>query len=138
MQPAPQLTLCSSTVIVFTDLSRATAFPHAGTCPEWMIAWRLAGRIAVTHSACKSLAQWGTCFEVRFDDSAKAWLYGKLFRWRCWSEKLIHRRPQRLSPWGYDDAGSRRPPSSVVDRLQVSCSTRSRAPSVSCRSRWRA
>ena len=50
----------------------------------------------------KSLAQLGHVpkYDDDDDDSAKAWLYGKLFV-ALLVEKLIH-HGRAISPWGYD------------------------------------
>ena len=97
--------------------------------PLW---YRLHWQVELVFKRFKSLAQLEGLPKYD-DDSAKAWLYGKLFV-ALLVEKLIH-HARAILPWGYDvpapaTTGARDAPSS-------SCSTRSRAPS-NRRSRWQA
>ena len=63
---------------------------------EW---YRLRWQVELVFKRFKSLAQLGHV--PKYDDeSAKAWLYGKLFV-ALLVEKLIH-HARTISPWGYD------------------------------------
>ena len=61
---------------------------------EW---YRTRWQVGLVFKRFKSLAQLG-CLP-KYDDSAKAWLYGKLLA-ALLVEKLIH-HASALSPWGY-------------------------------------
>ena len=63
---------------------------------EW---YRLRWQVELVFKHFKSLAQLGHLPKYD-DDSAKAWLYGKLFV-ALLVEKLIH-HARAISPWGYD------------------------------------
>ena len=63
---------------------------------EW---YRLRWRVELVFKRFKSLAQLGHLPKYD-DDSAKAWLYGKLFV-ALLVEKLLH-HARAISPWGYD------------------------------------
>ena len=63
---------------------------------EW---YRARWQVELVFQRFKSLAQLG-CLPKYDDDSAKAWLYGKLAV-ALLVEKLIH-HARAISPWGYD------------------------------------
>ena len=81
-------------VIVFTTFP-AAEFPAAAVL-EW---YRLRWQVELVFKRFKSLAQLGH-LPKHNDDSAKAWLYGKLLV-ALLVEKLIH-HALAISPWGYD------------------------------------
>ena len=81
-------------VIVFTT------FPEPPFSAADVLEWyRLRWQVELVFKRFKSLAQLGHV-PKRADDSAKAWLYGKLFV-ALLVEKLIH-HARAISPWGYD------------------------------------
>ena len=81
-------------VIVFTT------FPEPPFSAEDVLEWyRLRWQVELVFKRFKSLAQLGHLPKYD-DDSAKAWLYGKLFV-ALLVEKLIH-HARAISPWGYD------------------------------------
>ena len=80
-------------IIVFTN------FPEATFSAEEILNWyRTRWQIELTFKRFKSIAQLGH-IPKRTDESAKAWLYGKLFV-ALLIEKLI-RYASFFSPWGY-------------------------------------
>ena len=81
-------------VIVFTT------FPEPSFSAADVLEWyRLRWQVELVFKRFKSLAQLGHVPKYD-DDSAKAWLYGKLFV-ALLVEKLIH-HARAISPWGYD------------------------------------
>ena len=81
-------------VIVFTT------FPEPAFSAADVLDWyRLRWQVELVFKRFKSLAQLGHLPKYD-DDSAKAWLYGKLFV-ALLVEKLIH-HARTISPWGYD------------------------------------
>ena len=81
-------------VIVFTT------FPEPPFSAADVLEWyRLRWQVELVFKRFKSLAQLGHLPKYD-DDSAKAWLYGKLFV-ALLVEKLIH-HARAISPWGYD------------------------------------
>ena len=81
-------------VIVFTT------FPESPFSAADVLDWyRLRWQVELVFKRFKSLAQLGHVPKYD-DDSAKAWLYGKLFV-ALLVEKLIH-HARTISPWGYD------------------------------------
>ena len=81
-------------VIVFTT------FPEPPFSAADVLDWyRLRWQVELVFKRFKSLAQLGHVPKYD-DDSAKAWLYGKLFV-ALLVEKLIH-HARTISPWGYD------------------------------------
>ena len=81
-------------VIVFTT------FPEPPFSAADVLEWyRLRWQVELVFKRFKSLAQLGHVPKYD-DDSAKAWLYGKLFV-ALLVEKLIH-HARAISPWGYD------------------------------------
>jgi hypothetical protein len=90
----PQTLEFAKYVIVFTTFP-AAAFPPADVL-EW---YRLRWQVELVFKRFKSLAQLGHV-PKHDDDSAKAWLYGKLFV-ALLVEKLLH-HARAISPWGYD------------------------------------
>ena len=85
-------------VIVFTTFPAATF--SAAEILEW---YRIRWQVELVFKRFKSLAQLGHLPKYD-DDSAKAWLYGKLLV-ALLVEKLI-RHASAISPWGYDLAPS--------------------------------
>ena len=82
-------------VIVFTT------FPEPPFSAADVLEWyRLRWQVELVFKRFKSLAQLGHLPKYDDDDSAKAWLYGKLFV-ALLVEKLIH-HARAISPWGYD------------------------------------
>ena len=81
-------------VIVFTT------FPEPPFSAADVLEWyRLRWQVELVFKRFKSLAQLGHL--PKYDDeSAKAWLYGKLFV-ALLVEKLLH-HARTISPWGYD------------------------------------
>ena len=67
---------------------------------EW---YRLRWQVELVFKRFKSLAQLGHLPKYDDDESAKAWLYGKLFV-ALLVEKLLH-HARTISPWGYDVHG---------------------------------
>ena len=93
-------------VIVFTT------FPEPPFSAADVLEWyRLRWQVELVFKRFKSLAQLGHVPKYD-DDSAKAWLYGKLFV-ALLVEKLIH-HARAISPWGYD-VPAPRPPSAWRD-----------------------
>ena len=81
-------------VIVFT------IFPEPPFSAADVLEWyRLRWQVELVFKRFKSLAQLGHLPKYD-DDSAKAWLYGKLFV-ALLVEKLLH-HARAISPWGYD------------------------------------
>ena len=81
-------------VIVFTT------FPEPPFSAADVLEWyRLRWQVELVFKRFKSLAQLGHLPKYD-DDSAKAWLYGKLFV-ALLVEKLLH-HARAISPWGYD------------------------------------
>ena len=88
-------------VIVFTT------FPEPPFSAADVLEWyRLRWQVELVFKRFKSLAQLGHVPKYD-DDSAKAWLYGKLFV-ALLVEKLIH-HARAISPWGYDMPASAPP-----------------------------
>ena len=98
-QPQPDTLRFAEYVIVFTTFP--AAFSAACEILEW---YRLRWQLELVFKRFKSLAHVGTSAEIRDDDSAKAWLYGKLLV-ALLVEKLI-RHASAISPWGYDLASA--------------------------------
>ena len=93
-------------VIVFTT------FPEPSFSAADVLEWyRLRWQVELVFKRFKSLAQLGHVPKYD-DDSAKAWLYGKLFV-ALLVEKLIH-HARAISPWGYDDMPPPAPPQRVA------------------------
>ena len=77
-----------------------TTFPEPPFSAADVLEWyRLRWQVELVFKRFKSLAQLGHVPKYD-DDSAKAWLYGKLFV-ALLVEKLIH-HARAISPWGYD------------------------------------
>lgn len=76
-----------------------TTFPQQTFPPELILEWyRFRWQIELIFKRFKQIAQLGHL--PKYDqESAKAWLYGKLFV-ALLTEKLIH-NASALSPWGY-------------------------------------
>ena len=92
-QPQPQTLEFARYVIVFTTFPEATF--TAAQVLEW---YRTRWQVELVFKRFKSLAQLGHL--PKYDDeSAKAWLYGKLLV-ALLVEKLIH-HATAVSPWGY-------------------------------------
>lgn len=91
-------------VIVFTTFPAATF--SAAEVLEW---YRIRWQVELVFKRFKSLAQLGHLPKYD-DDSAKAWLYGKLLV-ALLVEKLI-RHASAISPWGYDLA-----PAATTERV---------------------
>ena len=78
-----------------------TTFPEPPFSAADVLEWyRLRWQVELVFKRFKSLAQLGHVPKYDDDDSAKAWLYGKLFV-ALLVEKLIH-HARAISPWGYD------------------------------------
>ncbi|MDE0102153.1 MAG: IS4 family transposase [Bryobacterales bacterium] len=91
-------------VILFTTV------PEAEWSDSEVLDWyRTRWQVELTFKRFKSLAQLGA-LPKHHDDSAKAWLYGKLLV-ALLVEKLIH-HASSISPWGYDLA-----PETATQRL---------------------
>ncbi len=81
-------------VILFTTV------PESEWSAADVLGWyRTRWQVQLTFKRFKSLAQLG-CLPKYDDDSAKAWLYGKLLA-ALLVEKLIH-HASAISPWGYE------------------------------------
>ena len=93
-QPQPDTLTFAEYVIVFTTFPAATF--SAAEILEW---YRIRWQVELVFKRFKSLAQLGHLPKYD-DDSAKAWLYGKLLV-ALLVEKLI-RHASAISPWGYD------------------------------------
>ena len=89
----PQTLEFAKYVILFTTFP-AQAFPAASVL-EW---YRTRWQVELVFKRFKSLAQLGH-LPKRDDESARAWLYGKLLV-ALLVEKLI-RHASAISPWGY-------------------------------------
>ena len=77
-----------------------TTFPEPPFSAADVLEWyRLRWQVELVFKRFKSLAQLGHVPKYD-DDSAKAWLYGKLFV-ALLVEKLLH-HARAISPWGYD------------------------------------
>ena len=96
-QPQPDTLRFAEYVIVFTT------FPAAFSAAEILEWYRLRWQLELVFKRFKSLAQLGHLPKYD-DDSAKAWLYGKLLV-ALLVEKLI-RHASAISPWGYDLASA--------------------------------
>ena len=92
-QLQPQTLECAKYVILFTTFP-AQAFPAASVLVWYRARWQ----VELVFKRFKSLAQPGH-LPKRDDESAKAWLYGKLLV-ALLVEKLI-RHASAISPWGY-------------------------------------
>ena len=93
MQPLAQALEFAKYVILFTTFP-TPAF-HAASVLEW---YRRRWQVELVFKRFKSLAQLGH-LPRRDDESARAWLYGKLLV-ALLVEKLI-RHARAISPWGY-------------------------------------
>ena len=92
-QAQPDTLTFAEYVIVFTT------FPAAAFSPADILEWyRIRWQVELVFKRFKSLAQLGHLPKYD-DDSAKAWLYGKLLV-ALLVEKLI-RHASAISPWGY-------------------------------------
>lgn len=92
--PKPQSLEFVKYVIVFTT------FPESGFAPETVLDWdRLRWQVELAFKRFKSVAQLGH-LPKRAGESAKAWLYGKLFT-ALLTERLMAHASAR-SPWGYE------------------------------------
>ena len=100
-QVQPETLRFARYVIVFTTYPRE-AFP-AREVLEW---YRLRWQVELVFKHFKSIAQLGH-LPKHDDDSAQAWLYGKLLV-ALLVEKVL-RHAQTISPWGYDVAPSPHP-----------------------------
>lgn len=90
----PKTLIYAKYVILFTT------FPVADFTPEGVLeCYRLRWQVELTFKRFKSLAELGHLPKLD-DDSAQAWLYGKLFTVLL-IEKLI-RHAGSISPWGYE------------------------------------
>lgn len=94
----PQTLEFARFVIVFTTFPEADF--SAGEVLEW---YRARWQIELVFKRFKTLAQLGHLPKYD-DDSARAWLYGKLLM-ALLVEKII-RHAESVSPWGYDLAAS--------------------------------
>ena len=103
-QAQPATLRFAAYVIVFTTFPAATF--SAAEVLEW---YRIRWQVELVFKRFKSLAQLGHLPKYD-DDSAKAWLYGKLLV-ALLVEKLI-RHASAISPWGYDLA-----PATTTERL---------------------
>ena len=104
--PKPQTLEFAKYVIVFTT------FPAAEFSPEAVLDWyRLRWQVELVFKRFKSLAQLGH-LPKHGSESAKAWLYGKLFT-ALLTEKLIA-HASAVSPWGYDLLSPRTHPEQVA------------------------
>lgn len=92
-QLQPQTLEFAKCVILFTTFP-SQAFPAASVLEWYRTRWQL----ELVFKRFKSVAQLGH-LPKRDDESAKAWLYGKLFV-ALLVEKLI-RHASTISPWGY-------------------------------------
>ena len=92
-QPQPQTLELAKYVILFTTFP-AAQFPAADVL-EW---YRTLWEIEPVFKRFKSLAQLGH-LPKRGDESANAWLYGKLFTALLLEKLIAHARA--ISPWGY-------------------------------------
>ena len=118
-QPQPQTLEFARYVIVFTTFPEATF--TAAQALEW---YRTRWQVELVFKRFKSLAQLGHL--PKYDDeSAKAWLYGKLLV-ALLVEKLIH-HATAVSPWGYPRGGD--PARTAHGVTSNSCSTNWREPS---------
>ena len=97
-QPQPDTLTFAEYVIVFTTFPAATF--SAAEILEW---YRIRWQVELVFKRFKSLAQLGHLPKYD-DDSAKAWLYGKLLV-ALLVEKLI-RHASAISPWGYELASA--------------------------------
>lgn len=90
----PQTLEFAKYVIVFTT------FPESEFTPEAVLHWyRVRWQVELVFKRFKSIAQLGHL--PKYDpDSARAWLYGKLFA-ALLTERLIH-HAVAISPWGYE------------------------------------
>ena len=97
-----------------------TTFPTEKFSATAVLEWyRLHWQVKLVFKRLKSLAQLGHL--PKFDDeSAKAWLYGKLLV-ALLTEKIV-RHARTLSPWGYDV----RAHTQYMKEIQNSPSTKSR------------
>jgi hypothetical protein len=77
-----------------------TNFPHQSFTASEVLEWyRIRRQVELVIKRFKSLAQLGHL--PKYDDeSAKAWLYGKLLVVALQVEKLVH-HVTAISPWGY-------------------------------------
>ena len=100
-QLQPETLRCARYIIVFTTYPEEQ-FP-ASEVLEW---YRLRWQVELVFKRFKSLAQFGHLPKYD-DDSAQAWLYGKLLV-ALLVEKLVH-HAQSISPWGYDVQRTSRP-----------------------------
>src|SRR5260221_7566345 len=92
-----------------------TTFREAGFRAEAILDYdRFRWQIELVFKGFKQIAQLGHLPKYD-DDSAKAWLYGKLFV-ALLTEKLIA-HATALSPWGYDLQSPQKPMASVFVRL---------------------
>ena len=103
-EPQPATLRFAAYVIVFTTFSAATF--SAAEILEW---YRIRWQVELVFKRFKSLARLGHLPKYD-DDSAKAWLYGKLLV-ALLVEKLI-RHASAISPWGYDLA-----PAATTERV---------------------
>ena len=103
-QAQPATLRFAAYVIVFTTFPAATF--SAAEVLEW---YRTRWQVELVFKRFKSLAQLGHLPKYD-DDSAKAWLYGKLLV-ALLVEKLI-RHASAISPWGYDLA-----PAATTERV---------------------
>ena len=103
-QAQPATLRFAAYVIVFTTFPAATF--SAAEILEW---YRIRWQVELVFKRFKSLAQLGHLPKYD-DDSAKAWLYGKLLV-ALLVEKLI-RHASAISPWGYDLA-----PAATAERV---------------------
>ena len=113
----PQTWEFAKYVIVFTT------FPPAEFSAERVLEWyRLRWQVELVFKRFKSLARLGH-LPKHNDDSAKAWLYGKLLV-ALLVEKLI-RSALADSPWGYGMAQT--PPEQARGMTSISHGTKSNA-----------
>ena len=83
-----------------------TAFPEPACTASQILEWcRVRWQVEPLFKRFKSLAQLGHV--PKYDDSARAWLYGKLLV-ALLAEKLIH-HASAVSLWGYDLAPPAQP-----------------------------
>lgn len=95
-----QLTLKKETLVYAKYVILFTTFPEDEFSACEVLEWyRIRWQIELVFKRFKQIAQLGH-LPKHDDESAKAWLYGKLFV-ALTTEKLIH-YAESFSPWGYD------------------------------------
>ena len=93
-------TLRAETLFLAEYVIVATTFPEADFAPQDVLEWyRIRWQVELVFKRFKQIAELGH-LPKHDDDSAKAWVYGKLFV-SLLTEKIV-RHASSVSPWGYD------------------------------------